>query len=338
MKHKPFYPTRPTRGPRKKKTEEQETRVLTIHQNLVGNLASQIEHPSKVKSDVIIYNPSQLGTTLVDGDVTGDTWEAWLADFIAAMPSKIGAPGKFVDPQAGGYGVVDFEYLFSGFVLLPEYCMWEGWRTAKTGDTSEAGFWTAVREICRQVMTTCRNLRPNVKWGFYNLPDNNYLLNCETQVPNAPYPALRAQWDAIAVNELPDLIDVVDVIYPSLYMGAGLPHAIIREWIYETCDVGGKWHRFFGYRKQVMPYLWFRTHNGTAGGGANHPDSLVSVVIQSLKDANVQDAVLWGYVDPAGTSVEDTRTALNDIWYPKLEDAAIAAPMVMRSRSKRRNV
>ncbi|PUZ26258.1 hypothetical protein DCC81_18715 [Chitinophaga parva] len=180
----------------------------------------------------------------------------------------------FPDPQQGGIGVLDIE-------SAP-------YSTMRKADRGSADFNSAVNDYFIKAIRIAKATRPNVYWGFYGLPYNNFARNS------------AGSWDATC-QKLSPLFQEADILFPSLYernsrflTGADLNSD-------NADNVQGFMQHILSFavriNKPVMPFIWHRWHPSSARD-ANHviPQDEFSRYLQSITKAGKGNPLFKGIV------------------------------------------
>ncbi|CAG1010772.1 hypothetical protein PHYC_03924 [Phycisphaerales bacterium] len=309
----------------------------------------QITEPS-IHQNMVILDQGFLGAYPMQGPHIMETWpggrEAFLQMHVASLAAGVGHYLKIPDPNWSGIAVIDYEKWMPFWTnhwntpssLGPTAMdgdFIDDWRdhirqnhpellAGQTLDEQEQVFartWIeAGRELYVRTIRECKRLRPNVTWGFYNLPNNNYLTNT---LDFPPFSDRRAELPRVNDEELAWLHPEVDAYFPSFYTAyvtVANPTRHTRTDSAETFrtywERGMAEARRYAGDKPVYPYLWYYYHDGSPTTGTVFlNDYNVTNMFRHAQEFGANGAVIWGWI-PTLTELSRAQGYYNDTLFP----------------------
>lgn len=164
----------------------------------------------------------------------------------------------FPDVNSTGYGVLD----------------WEGkaFHTLIYKDSKNKEFKNTIAQFVK-ALQIAKQMRPNVKWGFFNLPFRRLLFNSDSK------------W-MTQNNHVHDLLVNIDIFYPVFY-----PRTLN-----DRLDVGflNLLKRLnIKYEKEVVAFIWHRVEGSENRYSKINKTDFVNNAKILLDDANVSKVVWW---------------------------------------------
>ena len=168
---------------------------------------------------------------------------------------------------------------------------WEGkaLEILEKSDPDSAEFKTMLAEYIK-ALKIAKRLRPNIKWGYYGIPVQNYWNRDDT-------------WKNRSLKVLLPLFKESDIIFPSVYdfyedgvRSREQDAEYVNDNVVLALEIGTR------LNKPVMPFVWHRYHNSNKKKGFSliPPDEFKSHVDAALK-ANFQNkhvkAIVWWGAD-----------------------------------------
>ncbi|MFZ2873827.1 MAG: hypothetical protein WAZ94_05035, partial [Phycisphaerales bacterium] len=297
-----------------------------------------------IQRDLVLFPGTWFGRYPAQGphmiELAPEGKEALYADHFERIAREIAY--RIPDENWDGYAAIDWELWAPNWWMhenVPSHGAWDAedrdflndWRDyirqhraelleGLTLEEQEAVFartWNeAGREFFERTVRECKRLRPNTKWGFYNLPGNQYLM----WISNQPvHTSRRAICDDKWEEELGWMRDCVDVFYPCYYYPykgvPGTPHysaleielSTQREFIRRSSEQFMR----FAQGKLVVPWVCHRynipqqnfPHVWTSGDGENND---LDNMFRETALSGVQGLVIWGSVS-ASTFAADSQ-------------------------------
>lgn len=303
------------------------TTPVVVHWGVNGANQGDVPIPPRVPRTSFNFNPTGIGGTAVPSPFTPANWEAWKNTHVAGIGT--GAWLASIPVGYTGYISLDYESFISTIVEDVNFSRLAGWRAA---GGSDANYYTAVLTTMTEVIAAVKALRPLAKVGIYNTPGNNaYTQTSATE----PHPTNRAAWDVLVAGAWAPIIELQDVLLPSLYSNNTHPYATTEQWVFETLAPTGRWalDAVLGAIPRV-PYLWFRNHDGISDQGSGPLDDDHVAAIMPGVAAWSANAIMWGYLITAAAA-QQARASLDLSWWPRLPGAPTTG---VRSRARARSV
>lgn len=312
---------------------QQTASPFEVHWNvgIAGNVPMNVS-TLPFRRDVVLFDHDTVGRFLRAGPHMIETWpegkEAFYAEHFAKMAVDIAASYKIPDPNWSGYAVIDYE-LWGPYWTLHENTpstlgpealdrdFQDDWRDYIRNHRPQllAGLEPAqqeqvfmdtwldtTREFFRRTIAEAKRLRPNAKWGFYNLPWGNYHMFVNDHVE--PHRSRRADLPRFWGEEMAWLWEECDAFYPSYYtpyVSVASPRTGQRQDSYEqnTRWLNEMTAELLNYAngKPVLPYIWYQYHDGgTSYGGPLVNDFNLRSMVEITGQAGATGVILWGWI------------------------------------------